>query len=149
MVVDIETPIIEEKKHYINPIWLKYARERRGYSYRELGKILRLSASFISDVEKGNRKMTKPEVINHCVDVLEWGKKDDEEGRMMNKEIKRLEGNNTELEREVRLLKEELATIEGVNWVLEKENEGLKSDNKFLGDEVGRLKSLMATTALR
>lgn len=42
---------------YIDPKWLQRERLERAYSYREAAAFLGISAAYLSDIEKGRRKL--------------------------------------------------------------------------------------------
>jgi len=49
------TEVIETR--YIDPKWLQRERLERRYSYREAAAFLGISAAYLSDIEKGRRKL--------------------------------------------------------------------------------------------
>lgn len=68
------TKVISKEIKYLNPEWLRFKRKEKGYSYRHLAKLVGVSASFLSDIEKGHRRMTNPVLVNHCVTILMIGR---------------------------------------------------------------------------
>lgn len=49
-------PTCGKMREVVNPAWLRHLRQEAGYSLRELGKRLHLSAGYLSDIELGRRR---------------------------------------------------------------------------------------------
>ena len=78
IVQETVTKVIRKEIIYLNPAWLRLKRKEKGYSYRHLAKLVGVSASFLSDIEKGHRRMTNPVMISHCVSILVMRRWEDE-----------------------------------------------------------------------
>lgn len=77
IVSETITKVISKKIKYLNPEWLSFKRKEKGYSYRRLAKLIGVSAAYLSDVEKGHRRMTNPALVNHCVTILMIGRQNE------------------------------------------------------------------------
>lgn len=51
----------------INPVWLSFRREKSGLSLREVARRLKISASYLSDIELGNGRYANEKIVNFYI----------------------------------------------------------------------------------